>query len=51
VGTSANAKDLIKSEVFRGAQVKHEVTFTAAGTYEYQCGVHGPGMTGKVVVQ
>ena len=25
--------------------------FTAAGTYDYQCTVHGAGMSGRVVVQ
>jgi plastocyanin len=51
VGTSANAKDLIKSEVFRGGSGKYEVTFAAPGTYDYQCGIHGAAMSGKVVVQ
>lgn len=26
-------------------------TFTAPGTYDYVCGVHGPAMSGRVVVQ
>lgn len=26
-------------------------TFTTAGTYNYHCGVHGPAMSGKIVVQ
>ncbi len=51
VGTSANAKDLLKSQTLTGGTNKYEVTFTQAGTYEYQCGVHGAAMTGKVVVQ
>jgi plastocyanin len=30
---------------------KYTVTFTAAGEYEYDCGVHGSAMTGRIVVQ
>ncbi|MEO8140754.1 MAG: plastocyanin/azurin family copper-binding protein [Gemmatimonadota bacterium] len=30
---------------------KYTVTFTAAGEYEYDCGVHGSAMSGKIVVQ
>jgi OOP family OmpA-OmpF porin len=26
-------------------------TFTAPGEYPYQCGIHGPRMTGKVIVK
>ena len=26
-------------------------TFKSAGTFEYQCAVHGPSMTGKVMVE
>ena len=26
-------------------------TFTTAGTYNYHCGVHGPAMSGKIVVR
>jgi adhesin/invasin len=29
----------------------YAVTFGAAGTYQYQCGIHGSVMTGRVVVQ
>jgi plastocyanin len=30
---------------------RHVVTFTAAGTYRYDCAVHGSAMTGRVVVR
>ena len=50
-GTSANAKDLLKSERFSGGKGNYEVSFPAAGVYDYQCGVHGSAMTGKVTVQ
>jgi plastocyanin len=29
----------------------HVVTFTAPGTYQYDCAVHGSAMTGTIVVQ
>jgi plastocyanin len=31
--------------------VTYAVTFDNAGTYEYDCQVHGSGMTGRIVVQ
>lgn len=51
IGTSANAKDLLKSEQKTGGNFKYEATFANAGTYEYNCGVHGVAMSGKVVVE
>jgi len=39
----------VKSERFTGTN-RFEFTFDKAGTFEYQCGVHGSSMTGKVVV-
>lgn len=49
VGTSDNAVDLINSETMTG-EGTYEVTFDEAGTYEYQCGVHGAAMSGRIVV-
>jgi plastocyanin len=34
-----------------GNGMKYSFTFTAAGTYQYDCAVHGPLMTGRVVVR
>lgn len=34
-----------------GALTSYTVTFGSAGTYQYDCGVHGLVMTGQVVVQ
>jgi plastocyanin len=34
-----------------GAGNTHSFTFTAAGVYQYNCAVHGPLMTGTVVVR
>jgi plastocyanin len=44
---------------FNGQEVKSEqqtsgtfrFTFASAGTFEYECGVHGKAMTGRIVVQ
>lgn len=30
---------------------QHSVTFPSAGTFSYDCGIHGPRMTGTVVVR
>lgn len=51
VGTSANARDLLKSPAHSGGVGSYEATFAAAGTYEYQCGIHGASMKGKVTVE
>jgi plastocyanin len=50
VGTSDNAADL-ESEILTGAGNTFEFTFTDAGTYEYQCSVHGTAMTGVITVE
>lgn len=34
-----------------GAGKNHSATFSAAGTYQYDCAVHGSQMTGRVVVR
>jgi len=34
-----------------GTLGSYAVTFTVAGTYTYECGIHGPLMTGRIVVQ
>ncbi len=39
------------SAVLTGAPNTYTVTFQAAGTYQYDCSVHGTFMTGTVVVQ
>ena len=51
VGTSDNATTLLKSERNSGGKGTYEVTFPTAGTYKYQCGVHGPSMSGEVIVE
>lgn len=51
IGTSDNAKTLLSSPTNRDGKGAYTVTFAAAGTYDYECGVHGASMAGKVVVQ
>ncbi len=40
-----------KSDVLSGQGSQYQVTFTAKGTYEYKCGVHGAPMLGRIVVE
>lgn len=39
------------SVVMSAANSQYAVTFQNPGTYDYQCGVHGQLMTGRIVVQ
>ena len=41
----------LSSGLLTGDGATHTATFTAAGTYNYDCVVHGSQMTGRVVVQ
>jgi plastocyanin len=41
----------LSSNVLMGDGATYTATFTAAGTYDYDCVVHGSQMTGSVVVQ
>jgi plastocyanin len=36
--------------VMVGSGSTYSVTFRTPATYEYQCGVHGSAMTGRIVV-
>lgn len=40
----------VKSDTKTGSGT-FEFTFTKAGTFDYQCGVHGPSMPGKITIQ
>ena len=51
MGTSDNAKTLLKSDTFSGGKGTYEVVFTTPGTYKYQCGIHGAAMSAEVVVE
>ncbi|MGH7515249.1 MAG: cupredoxin domain-containing protein [Gemmatimonadales bacterium] len=56
-GSTAHSVESIGSPGFASSQIMtgngmvYNFTFTQAGTYHYQCAVHGPAMTGTVVVQ
>jgi plastocyanin len=46
VGTPA----FTSSPIMNGAGTNHQATFSTAGTYQYDCAVHGQLMTGTIVV-
>jgi len=46
VGTPA----FTSSPIMNGAGTTHQATFSTAGTYQYDCAVHGQLMTGTIVV-
>ncbi len=48
---SLGTPSFTSSAVLTGSPNTYTVTFQAAGTYQYDCGVHGTLMTGRVVVQ
>ena len=39
------------SDIQSGSGAKYTFKFTVAGTYTYTCAVHGPDMTGRIVVR
>jgi plastocyanin len=41
----------LSSNILTGPGTTYTAKFTAAGTYDYDCAVHGTQMTGRVVVQ
>ncbi len=43
-----NGEDVESNQQVSGA---FRFTFTSAGTFEYQCGVHGASMSGQIVVE
>jgi plastocyanin len=54
--TGAHSVRFSDSELPAGPELtlagsQHSVTFPAAGTFPYDCAVHGPRMTGTVVVR
>jgi len=46
---SVGTPSFVSSETHTGSGT-HVATFSAAGTYKYDCSVHGQGMTGTIVV-
>ena len=47
---SEGSPGFTSSSIMSGAGSTHQVTFTTAGTYQYDCAVHGQLMTGTIVV-
>jgi plastocyanin len=48
---SLGSPGFASSQILTGNGMVYNFTFTQAGTYHYQCAVHGSAMTGTVVVQ
>jgi plastocyanin len=48
---SIGSPGFTSSQILTGSGMVYSFTFTQAGTYHYQCAVHGSAMTGTVVVQ
>jgi plastocyanin len=48
---SVSSPSFTSSSILTGGGQTYSFTFTQPGTYHYQCAVHGPLMTGVVVVQ
>jgi plastocyanin len=47
---STGSPSFTSSGIMTGAGNTYSFTFTAAGTYQYDCAVHGQMMTGTIVV-
>ena len=48
---SEGAPAFVSSAVLTGSGTVYTVTFTAPGSFDYDCAVHGSGMSGTVVVR
>jgi plastocyanin len=48
---SEGSPSFTSSEILTGDGKTYAFTFTAPGTYQYDCLVHGSAMTGRIVVQ
>jgi uncharacterized cupredoxin-like copper-binding protein len=48
---SIGSPSFTSSAIQTGSGKTYQVTFTAPGTYHYECAVHGAMMTGTIVVQ
>lgn len=47
---STGSPSFTSSGILTGSGKTYQFTFTAPGTYQYDCGVHGQMMTGTIVV-
>jgi plastocyanin len=56
-GDIPHSVESLGSPIFRNSIIQtgdgktHEATFHLAGTYQYDCAIHGPAMTGTIVVR
>jgi plastocyanin len=48
---SQGSPGFTSSAILNGDGSAYQVTFTAAGTYQYDCAVHGSAMSGRIVVR
>jgi len=48
---SLGSPSFTSSAIQTGSGTTYQVTFTAPGTYQYDCAVHGTMMTGRIVVR
>jgi plastocyanin len=48
---SQGSPSFTSSAILAGNGTTHQITFPTAGTYRYDCAVHGAAMSGIVVVQ
>jgi plastocyanin len=48
---SEESPSFASSDTLSGNGTTYTVTFTAPGTYQYDCAIHGDLMTGRIVVQ
>ncbi|HEV7365393.1 MAG TPA: Ig-like domain-containing protein [Gemmatimonadales bacterium] len=48
---STGSPNFTSSAVQTGPGKTYQFTFTAPGTYQYDCAIHGPQMTGRIVVR
>jgi plastocyanin len=48
---SLGTPSFASSAIQRGSGSTYQVKFSTAGTYRYDCAVHGIAMTGRIVVQ
>lgn len=56
-GDIPHSVESLDSPIFRNSIIQtgdgktYEATFHSAGTYQYDCAIHGPAMTGTIVVR
>ena len=48
---STGSPSFVSSLVKTGAGQSYSLAFTQAGTYTYDCSIHGTAMTGRIVVR